>query len=106
MAFPFAFTALVLFLAFERESFLTEFSSFRVPVIYLSNILPLAILFLDFGVNGLRVNYKLLLLNLFFVVVYFVIAFLGEVAMSEPIFLKFKGSDIFPLKFYGFNDKK
>ena len=86
---------MILFLFEVRDSVEQEFKElnndqydyFRIPVFYLSNLLPLAILCVDFGMNGLKMSYKLVFLNIFLLILYFFITILGELIMGEPIYI-------------------
>ena len=90
-----------------RDSIDKEFKgTFRVPVFYISNFLPLAILLLDFSLNGLKVNIKLVILNIFLTAIYFVITLLGELAMGDPIYIKVSNESTYALSWVNFNIKK
>ena len=70
---------------------------------YLSNILPIAFLMIDFIFNGLKINYKIIIVNLVLLVLYLIITALGEVAMGDPIYGKVEGSETYILNWKGFS---
>lgn len=60
---------------------------FRPPIIYLSNILPLVVLFLDFFLNRVVIAYKHLIINLILTFVYFFATYIGQLALlGRPIY--------------------
>ena len=70
---------------------------YRIPVFYISTILPLVLLLIDFSMNAIKFNYKFIILNLFILLLYFVVTVLGELAMKEAIFPKGEDNDVHPL---------
>ena len=77
-----------------------------MPTLFLSNVLPVVFLGLDFLINGLIMNIYLVVVNVILIALYFVIMNLGELAMDEPVYAKAKGFDVYPIYWHDFSGKQ
>ena len=106
MAFPYTIATIILFFTQVKDSFYESYEgTFRLPVFYVSNIMPVVCMFFDFILNGLIVNIRLLVLNISFAVLYLIFTLIGELAMRYPVYEKAPGKTVFPISWRGFNIK-
>ena len=83
-----------------------SFRGIRIVVYYFSIFLPLGLLLIDFFMSGLKFNYRIVVLNLFILFVYFLGTVFGELALDTPIYPMAEGDSTYPLYWKGFNSGK
>lgn len=58
--------------------------------------------------NGLKFNFRMIIVNILLLIIYFIITFLGEYAADDPIYSKGPNDKSYPLKWlkHGENAEK
>lgn len=87
ISLPFVCTANILFFFWVREDLIYQWEydyssdgsfTWRIPILYLSHIIPLIGILLDFALNRVVLSYKHLVVSLLFTLLYFFASFVGQ----------------------------
>jgi hypothetical protein len=85
MALPWIFTANLLYFVFYKDDMVAQVTieyggDWRIPIIWLSHLLPLSVLVIDFFLNKLIMAYKHVWINVLLMALYFFCTYVGQIA--------------------------